>query len=307
MTKVTIKSFSLTLLVASLSACGGGGGSSTLSAFTNWGSVSPSSSIVVSGDSYQGTYIYNVATDTVTGLTTGSHQSGASYTATYRSDGYLDSATINSALGTNISWSRNAGDIFGYLVINPSIDAVVSANGQDYALAANPTAFGFNYQSFGTWVTGGGTGSGTYGFISVGNQTSGSGVPASGQGYFTGATGGRYSDSNGIPYFTGSNMVVSLDFGARGGLFLTSGTEITRDLLTTTSATNLDLRGNFTWAPGSATFHGTLSTTGNGTGGSPLPGTLSGRFYGPVANEMGGTFAVQSGNEFYGGAFGAKR
>jgi hypothetical protein len=152
-----------------LTACGGGGGSSTLSAFTNWGSVTPSSSVLVSGDSYQGTHSYNVATSTVTGLTTGSHQAGASYTQTQNASGLTTAASINSAAGTTVSWSSSAGDTFGTLIIDPSISAVVSANGQNVGLAANPTRIGFEYQTFGTWVTGVGANSGTYGFISVGN------------------------------------------------------------------------------------------------------------------------------------------
>ena len=294
--------------VASLSACGGGGGgSSTLSAFTNWSSVTPSTSILVSGDSYQGTYTYNEATRTVTGLTTGAHQAGASYTGTYDTNGSLTAASISSAAGTNVSWSRAAGDTFGTLILDSRIDSVVSANGQNYSFAANPSRFGFEYQSFGTWITGGGTGSGTYGFMSVGNQTSGSAVPASGTATYTGVTGGRYADSNGADYFTSSSMSATADFAARGLTFSTNGTAVTRDLLNTSSATNLNLSGSLSYTAGSASFAGAVSTTGVGTGGSALTGTATGRFYGPTAQEIGGTFAVQSGNEFYGGAFGASR
>ena len=297
----------ITVSLAGLTACGGGGGgSSTLSAFTNWGSVSPSSSIVVSGDSYQGTYTYDAATDTVTSLTTGSHQSGASYTGTYDAGGSVTAASINSATGTSVSWSRAAGDTFGTLIIDSRVDAVVSANGQNYALAANPTRFGFDYQTFGTWVTGGVTGSGTYGFMSVGNPSSGSSIPTTGTATYTGVTGGRYADSN-AGYFTSSSMSATADFASRSLAFSTNGTAVTRDLLNTSSATNLNLSGSLSYTAGSASFSGSVSTTGVGTGGSALTGTATGRFYGPTAQEIGGTFAVQSGNEFYGGAFGASR
>ena len=38
-------------------------------------------------------------------------------------------------------------------------------------------------------------------------------------------------------------------------------------------------------------------------------GTVTGKFYGPAANELGGTFAVRAGAgvESYAGAFGSKR
>ena len=98
-----------------LTACGGGGGSSTLSPFVNWSSVSPGSSITISGDSLQGAYTYDLANEgRVTGLTSaGSQQAGASYTATYDAGGALTSATIRSAEGTSISWSAAAGVPWG--------------------------------------------------------------------------------------------------------------------------------------------------------------------------------------------------
>ena len=295
--------------VAGLTACGGGGGgSSTLSPFVNFSSVATGTSVLISGDSYQGTYSSNVATSNVTGLTTGSHQAGASYTETQNAGGLTTAASINSAAGTTVSWSSSAGDTFGTLIIDPRISAVVSANGQNVGLAANPTRFGFEYQTFGTWITGVGASSGTYGLISVGNQTSGSSVPTTGTATYTGIAGGLYVDSNGLRYVTGSSSVVATaDFVARGLTFSTSGTAITRDLLAATSATNLNLSGSLTYSAGSALFSGNVSTTGVGTGGSALTGTATGRFYGPTAQEIGGTFAVQSGNEFYGGAFGARR
>jgi hypothetical protein len=298
----------ITVSLAGLTACGGGGGgSSTLSPFVNFSSIATGTSVLISGDSYQGTYSYNVATSTVTGLTTGSHQAGASYTGTYGTGRFPTVATIDSAAGTSITWSGSAGDTFGTLVLDSRVDAVVSANGQNYGLVANPTQFGFEYQTFGTWVTGAGTGSGTYGFISVGNQTSPSSVPTTGTATYTGVTGGRYSDSNGADYFTSSSMSATADFAARSLAFSTNGTAATRDLLNTSSATNLNLSGSLSYTAGSASFSGSVSTTGVGTGGSALTGTATGRFYGPTAQEIGGTFAVQSGNEFYGGAFGASR
>lgn len=307
--KNAIKHTLTTSALALTVACGGGGGggSSTLAPFVNFSSIAAGTSVSISGDSYQGTYSYNVATSTVTGLTTGSHQAGASYTGTYDAGGSLTAATINSAAGTSVTWSRSAGDTFGTLVIDPRVDAVVSANGQNYALAANPTRFGFEFQTFGTWITGGGTGSGTYGFISVGNQTSGSSVPTTGTATYTGITGGRYSDSNGADYFTSSAMSATADFAARGLTFSTSSTAVTRDLLVTAPATNLNLSGSLPYSAGSASFSGSVTTTGAGTGGNALTGTATGKFYGPTAQEIGGTFAVQSGNEFYGGAFGARR
>ena len=62
----------------------------------------------------------------------------------------------------------------------------------------------------------------------------------------------------------------------------------------------LNMQGTLTYAAGSNDFSGSVSSSG-------LNGNAKGRFYGPAANEAGGTFALTgSGVQAYIGAFGAK-
>jgi hypothetical protein len=287
-----------------LVACGGGGGggsSSTLAPFVKWSSVTAGNTYVIAGDSIQGTYTYNVATEKVTSITRDTQQSGATFTETFNSSGIVQSVRIQTASGTDISFERGT-DTFGVLIINNDINAVVSADETRFALAPEPTAFGWEYQTFGVWVTGAGTGSGTYGAASIGAATAGSSVPVTGTATYTGYTGGQYIASDGSDYFTSSNMTAVANFAAKSLAFATSGTAITPDLLTESPATTLNMSGTLTYSPGSNQFTGNVSTTGG------LTGTATGRFYGPTAQEIGGTFGVTgAGITTYGGAFGGKR
>jgi hypothetical protein len=62
----------------------------------------------------------------------------------------------------------------------------------------------------------------------------------------------------------------------------------------------LNIQGTLSYAGGSNDFSGPVSS-------SALTGSARGQFYGPAANEIGGTFGLKGvGVEGYLGAFGAK-
>ncbi len=303
----SIKLLGAAAVVIGITGCGGGGGgggSATLSPFVSWDNIQRNSSVVVEGISQSGSYTYNSGTERVTARTLGSSSSGASYTASYDSNGNVTAVTLTPAGGSPISWSRSAGDTFGVLIINNNIDAVVSADGSRYALAANPFDYGWNYQSFGIWVTGAGTGSGTYGAMSIGAATPGSSIPTTGNATFTGFTGGRYINASGEYFFTSSSMSAATNFGTRNITFTTTNTQQTPNLQsnTITNNANLNMSGTLTYSAATNQITGNVSTTGG------LNGTVNARFYGPSAQEIGGTFAVDSGGlEGYMGAFGGRR
>jgi len=291
-----------TCLVAALSGCGGGGSSATLSPFTSWGAVQPNSSITVEGISQSGTYSWNSGTNRVTATSLGTSTSGASYSAVYDANGQATSITLSPANSTAVSWSRGAGDTFGALLINNNIDAVVSADGTKYALAANPYDHNWNYQSFGIWTTGAGTGNGTYGAMSVGASTAGNAIPTSGTATYSGYTGGRYVNSSGQYWFTSSTMTAAADFTNRSLAFSTANTQVTPDLISSSNNTALNMSGTLTYSAATNQVTGNVTTTGG------MSGSVNARFYGPSAQEIGGTFAVSSGAlSGYAGAFGGKR
>lgn len=301
-----MKNIFVLLAVFSLSACGGGGGgggtSATLASFSSWSAVPRNSSITVDGISQSGTYTWDSVTNLVTARTDGASSTGASYAATYDSNGLATNVTLSPAGGSPVSWSRTSGDTFGVLNINRSIDAFRSADGTKIALAANPYGYNWDYQSFGIWSTGVATGSGTFGAMSIGSLTSGSAIPTSGTATYSGSTGGRYVNSSGQYWFTSSSMTAAANFGTRSVNFSTTGTQVTPDLIRLSNNASLDMAGSLSYVAGTNQVTGSVTTTGG------LTGSVNGRFYGPAAQEIGGTFAVTgSGLEGYAGAFGGKK
>ncbi len=291
------------LAIASLTACGGGGGiSATATPFTAWTAVAAGSTIVALGDSQGGTYTWNGVTDKITSTTVGAQQSGATFTESFSaSTGLVQTVRFQTVSGTDITFTRGY-DTFGYLGINSSFWAIVSADSTRYAIMADPVPTGWNYQSFGIWTTGAGAGSGTYGAASVGAPTPAGSIPTSGSANYSGYQVGRSVASDGSYYFTTAAMQTTTNFATRRLSFTTYGTLQTPDLVSSTMNNNLNLSGTLSYTSGSNQFSGAVSTVGG------MTGTATGRFYGPAAQEIGGTFSVTgSGLQAFGGAFGGKR
>lgn len=294
------------LAIAGLTACGGGGGGGgvTYTPFTTWSSVAAGSTIVASGDSQQGTYSWNAGTNKITAVSSAAQQAGATFTESFDSSGVAKTVRFQTASGTDITFTRGV-DTFGYLNINTYFWAIISPNlsNQNYAIMADPSQIGWNYQSFGIWTTGAGSGSGTFGAASVGSATAAGSIPTTGTATYNGYAGGRYVASDGSYYYTLAAMTTSANFATRQLSFATPYTEQTPDLVTSSINSSLNMTGTLSYAPGSNQFSGNITTAG-----AVMSGTATGRFYGPSAQEIGGTFSVTgSGLQSYGGAFGGQR
>ncbi len=294
------------LAITGLTACGGGGGGSggvgvTVTPFTSWSAVAPGSTIAAPADSQEGTYTWNAFTDRVTGTTVNAPSSGSTFTQSFALNGLAQTVRFQTTSGTNISFTRGP-DTFFYLTINSNFWGVESGDETRYALMADPDLIGWNYQSFGVWTTGAGTGSGTYGSASAGSRTPAGSVPTSGSAVYFGYAGGRHVAGDGSYFFTLASMQTSVNFAARQLSFATNFTEQTPNLFTSTPNNSLNMTGTLNYSAGSNQFHGPVSTAGG------MTGTAQGRFYGPAAEEIGGTFSVTGpGVQSYGGAFGGAR
>lgn len=301
-----------TLSVA-LTACGGGGGggagsSATLAPFVKFSSIAVPGTVQINGSSQQLDYTYNTVTQKVTGMSAITpFSSGATYVGTFAADGAATKAVFTSALGTAVTVDTTTGGTISYLSAFPNIGVGLAANGQDFVLTARNQPYGWDYQSFGVWTTGGGTGFGTVGVASFGAETSGSSLPTNGTATFTGISGGRYVDATGNDTFVGAVMTATTNFGTRSIAFATNNTQTTADLLTTTINTNLNTSGTLTYSAGVNQFTGAVTTVGGGASNAAMTGNATGKFYGPQAQEIGGTFAVSGGGAGYLGAFGGKR
>jgi len=287
-----------------LTACGGGGsgGSSVVASFVRYSAVGANETVTIGGGlSQEAAYTYDTVNERV--LTYGAPSSvstTAEVSASYDSNQDVATISFNSGNGTSLTYSSTA-DTFTTLPGQSSILAMVKADGSNYILLANPYDFNYDYQTFGVWATGVNSGSGTVGGFSYGNTTAVSAIPTSGTATYLGDIGGFYSNSSGVDKLMSADLTASANFANRTIGVATSNSIVT-DLSTYTSNSSLDFTGTLSYSSGSNEFSGTI-TTGGG-----MSGSMTGVFYGPAANEIGGTYAAQgSGVEGMIGGFGAVR
>ncbi len=287
------------LCVLSLVGCGGGGGgggggssvSNGPTPFKQWSQATPNSTVQAVGG-----YTY------VSGSRAYQSPGGAMATVTLDANRYISMLTLQTPL-SSMSFSTANGDT---IISSVNSSALVALNKAQTAAAifANPYAAGWEYQTFGVW---GGYGNfsvaASSNAASVGSPTPASGMPTAGTAMFTGVAGGIFVTPSGASYLTTASMAASVDFGARVVGFATGGTVATSSNTTlSVSAPALNLAGKFTINPGTSQFGGSVVSAGG------MSGSASGNFYGPNANEIGGTFGVA--NSSIGvmlGGFGGKR
>ncbi len=181
-----------------------------------------------------------------------------------------------------------------------------NATGTEWMLTDTVNDNGWNYQTFGAWEHGRDDTYVELGAFSVGAVTSPVDIPVSGNATYQGKIAGVYIDATGTADFSVSaSFSATADFAARSVSFASTNT-ITYDVLTFAVAPepNLDITGTLAYATGSNALQGSFSTA-NG-----LSGTSVARFYGPQAQELGGTFTLIPSAPVpgvYMGAFGGAR
>ena len=282
----SMKNIAYIFLPLLLAACGSGGSGSGSSAsttpFTTFSAIAPNTTIQSSGGSTQFTYSPSGVTSN------GQSISGATLTTKYDASTNPTAISIQSAQGASVSLNTAIGDTItttGGIVLGTSKDANTNLL----------VSTGFEYQSFGVWAAG--AGSGTAGAFTVGSPTAVANIPTSGSASFTGKSFGVYGSSAGV-YSTVSDMTATANFTNRSIMFTTSNT-INND--TKAAASGLNLIGSFAYNSGSAIFAGGVVSAGG------MSGVGTGQFYGPAANEIGGTVSLSGSGGVFTGAFGGKR
>jgi hypothetical protein len=282
-----MKKLALLSLPLFIAACagGGGGGSSSGSAsttpFTSWAAVAPNSTVQLSGGSTQYTYTSTAAT------LNGQSITGATVTVAENANNSPTSVAIQSAQGASVSINTANGDT---ITTSGGVLSGQSKDGKTQILGIQ-----YDYQSFGVWNSG--SGSGTVGAVTSGNATAVTSIPSTGSATFTGKSLGVYG-SSGAGYFTVADMTANVNFANRSIAFATTNTVNTD---TFAKIPGLNLGGSFAYNPGSGQFSGGVGSV------SGMSGTGSGQFYGPAANEIGGTVALSGNNAVFTGSFGGKR
>lgn len=265
--------------------------------FSSFDAIRPNQIAVMSGVSQAGS-----GTDTAFNLEP-ADSANSSVALTYDANGNLVGASM-SAPGSGAAF-----DASNFVVCSAA--ACSGTDGTFRAVVLNPSAFGWNYQSFGVWMNDPSTTTFQAGAISAGAATLGSALPTLSTGTFTGIAVGYYFDGAGGRFATDSQMRAVADFANRNVRFSTNLTTLT-DLNApwdgqtprpSIAKPELNLSGTLSYAPGVNRISGELKTQNQALSGSAL-----GRFYGPSAQEIGGTYGLGSadGQKMLGG-FGGKR
>lgn len=305
-----MKKFALLITPLILVACGGGGGDGyvavTTTPFTNWSSIKPNTNFQFNdAASTQFSYTANPNTGIVSSITNdGITGSGGYVSLTYGGSSNLTAISLTSRQGQNVTVSAYAGDSISTISAGPVASVVYGINKAKTTEVAgiNGPSFGWDYQTYGVWVTGEGAGSGTAGAVSAGNVTAVTGIPATGTAVFYGNALGIFGMTGAPAYLTASAMSANTNFASRSIAFSTSGTVASSfNGGGAFSAPGLNMSGNLTYGAGVNQFSGAV-TASNGMSGSAV-----GKFYGPNANEIGGTYNLSGGGAFMGGGFGGKR
>lgn len=276
---------------------GGCSGDNHNNEFVSFAAMPKPGTSVLPGSTMEVAFTTSAPGSTVASVSPASAGSG-SVTLTVDGSGNVTALTINGAQSA-VSFSAANGSTFAS---TGGITAAASGNRESFAVGAAVGTLGYNYQTFGAWVTGLGTGSGNAGAISAGAVTPVSSVPTTGTATYNGTAGGIYVDTSGATYLAAGSSTLNANFANHSVSYSTSGTTAVAAATGTAlpDPSVLNMQGTLTLAAGANAFSGAVST-------STLSGTASGQFYGPNANEVGGTFALKgSGVSSYLGAFGAK-
>src|SRR5512138_2646914 len=267
-------------------------------AFTSFSAVQPNQNVIMSGSAttISGTQTSNGPVTSVSPETSG----GSNLNLGFDSQRQLTALAISTPEG-NVSFDRSAGH-------------GISCSGGGICKASSPTASavigdalgsGWNYQTYGVWAVQSTSTSFVLGSVSAGNATPGNAVPTTGTGTFFGNASGYFIDTAGIRSNTFAAMIADVDFQNRAIRFSTLDTTLVNSTTgAASSKQELDLLGSLSWAPGVNNFSGQVQTRDRN-----LNGSASGKFYGPTAEEIGGTYSLSGGStsRLVGGFGGIKR
>lgn len=275
-----------------IGGCAGKKSSSSNGEFSSWGAVKPN--VLTHFSSGNSTVISTTGTIS---------QTDSNVNANILLDsGYnISSVTLNQTATNLVTFSVAAGDT----IVKDSTGANTLFTDQKttkIGILANPYYYGYEYQTYGAWGAWG-TAASPGNAVSVGATTPASAIPSSGTAVFTGGSNGYLIDG-GFVYVTNASMTASANFSTRTVAFSTSGSTLTGKVGGTVSAADwLNLTGSMTYSAGANKLTGAVTSA------SGMSGSIIGNFYGPSANEIGGTYGLTkatTGGSLVGG-FGGKR
>jgi len=291
------------LVTACLFGCAGGGGSGNSSTnsyppFRNW---TPSTSLAVGSNNF-----------TFNNPTTALASTGGTVAISMSGNGSaITSADLNVTGAAGVSFQQTFNsftaqtDSHGATVL--FLASVTAADGSvRQFLFANPNyaLFSLTYTTMGFWEYDTSTVavSGVGGAFATGVATRANDLPTTGTATYTGGMIGRYADGT-TAWAVTANAASTANFGA-GTLSLTTSNSSRAPIGggAAVSDPNLNLSGALLFPAGTNQLSGSLTST------SGMSGPASAKFYGPAAQEVGGTFFITNGgSQQMSGAFGLHR
>ena len=152
----------------------------------------------------------------------------------------------------------------------------------------DPSAAGWTYQTFAHYTDP--KGHVYQGYQSLGDETVFTTLPAKGTATYKGiSTAYVVTDKNNRQLT--SNVMAIVDFGLKGVRFETSNSHfhtLENGKRVSEADKNYDFKGTASWKDGNL-FSGKVSTADD-----KLSGNLNGKFYGPNAAEIGGTYGLKN-------------
>ena len=214
-------------------------------------------------------------------------------------------ATKNEEASKNLAYFRLGQD---GLVFGTQFDGVyvISFDDNTQIVLHDPSAAGWTYQTFAHYTVPDKTPhKGYQGYQSLGDETAFATLPDKGTATYQGISTAYVVIDNKNRQLT-SNVMAIVDFGLKGVRFETSNSHfhtLEHDKRVSTVAENYNFKGTASWKKGNL-FSGQVSTADN-----KLSGNLNGKFFGPKAEEIGGTYGLknQDATEHLIGGYGAKR
>ena len=290
-----------------LGACGSGGGGTntpmiTTVPFSSFSAIQANQAVTFSGGM---SAVVNGTNNGTTVTTIGPVNIDTTSTSGTMTYGANRNFTALSAVTPFASISFSSTGVGNTFSCTSGVCGLTSSTASAIVIDPTTSPLGWNYQTFGVWERSTSVTSFDSGAFSFGSPTPGSAIPTTGLATFNGLANGFFVDNTNTAFFTTANMTANVDWAARSIGFSTSNTRQVG--LTAPSSggvlnNGLNFNGTLNYAAGTNAFFGTVNT-----GGNVMTGNVSGRFYGPNAEEMGGVYSLGGGGASMMGGFGGKR
>jgi hypothetical protein len=289
------------IAVLCLTGCGGGTGVIQSDPYPRLHDLTPSTALSVVSS--------NTTFDNPTAPTRFAPTGGTVAIAVRGNGSEITTVNLSVTDATSVSFQQAFNTFVAQLDSNGATvlysSTVTASDGSERSLLfanSNYALFNLNYMTLGFWEyeASGSATSGVGGAYAAGIETRANDLPTTGTANYTGGMIGRLADGNGS-WAVSASAAASADFAGRTVSLTTSNSfKAPAGGGAAVGDSSLNLSGSLSYSAGINQLSGQLMT---GPGG--MTGPVSAKFFGPGAQELGGTYFITNGsNQQMSGAFG---